>query len=501
VAVVVTLLAQVTAYGGIDGGGGEIAVVPPTNCITAADHALAAQLIADYIQNHGPLSAPQPGKVPPKLAFEPIGGRLCGDVFTINYVDLSATASTVDWDCMQYTYDGHAGHDTMIRTFDEQQIGVPVFAAFDGVVVAAHDGEPDMNTGFQDVPANFVIIDHGLGRLGKYWHLKMGSVLVAPGHVLAAGESIGLVGSSGMSSGPHLHFEISDEEQVVEAYAGDCRAGETGWVLQPLPVRDVFLHDLGLTPQNLSALPGWPHRWPSTGQIALSDAAIRVWFYGANLPAGSSWRIDFRDPNGVLYSPLGEQFFQNSFWKWFSWWWTYDVPQMHVLAGTWHVMLSINDELMVEAPVEVVAVPSPASNSPPEPITLTFEPPAPKFGDALAARVNTSRILDDLDYDVVRFHYRWLVDGEVVREVTTAAQSDVLQRDLLKSGGVATCEVTPMDDVSAGETTVIASHIAEPPVPTVGAWGMIILLGCVAVAGTLIVARRRWPDPMRPALS
>ena len=39
--------------------------------------------------------------------------------------------------------DGHHGHDANIRSFKEQAIGVPVFAALDGVVAAAHDGEPE----------------------------------------------------------------------------------------------------------------------------------------------------------------------------------------------------------------------------------------------------------------------------------------------------------------------------------------------------------------------
>src|SRR5690606_5434152 len=116
---------------------------------------------------------------------------------------------------------------------------VPVFAALGGVVVYAHDGEPDMNTCWCGQLSNLVVVDHGEGRHGEYWHLKNGSVAVGVGQTVAAGTVIGLAASSGNSSGPHLHFETRDQpgNVVFDPFGGPC-SGPTGWVDQPSYVLD-----------------------------------------------------------------------------------------------------------------------------------------------------------------------------------------------------------------------------------------------------------------------
>jgi hypothetical protein len=139
--------------------------------------------------------------------------------------------------------------------------------------------------------------------------------------------------------------------------------------------------------------------------------------------------------------------------------------------------------------VEVVDIATSGANSPPNPITLRFEPTAPRVGDALAAYVGTSLTLDDPDYDVVRYEYVWSVDGEIVRQVTTAAHSDLLKRSLLKNGESVSCRVTPWDNVSAGPESVIAAPIGESGVPAMGTWALVVLAQCIAAAGTIVVAR------------
>jgi murein DD-endopeptidase MepM/ murein hydrolase activator NlpD len=75
--------------------------------------------------------------------------------------------------------------------------GVPVLAPITGTVALA---EP------LNVRGRAVILDHGLGVFSGFWHLSQIDVTV--GQTVGRGEVIGLVGNSGLSTGPHLHWEM-----------------------------------------------------------------------------------------------------------------------------------------------------------------------------------------------------------------------------------------------------------------------------------------------------
>lgn len=75
--------------------------------------------------------------------------------------------------------------------------GTPVYAPAPGVVGLA---EPLF------VRGNSVVVNHGLGVCSGYWHLSR--ISVKPGQRVNTGDLLGYVGSTGLSTGPHLHFEI-----------------------------------------------------------------------------------------------------------------------------------------------------------------------------------------------------------------------------------------------------------------------------------------------------
>jgi hypothetical protein len=96
--------------------------------------------------------------------------------------------------------------------------GAKVMAAADGVVVdTLHELEdnkpgslpdPSMFTTLASVDGNHVVIDHGNGLYSFYAHLQQGSVKVKVGDKVQAGDQLGLLGNTGNTSGPHMHFHI-----------------------------------------------------------------------------------------------------------------------------------------------------------------------------------------------------------------------------------------------------------------------------------------------------
>lgn len=148
-----------------------------------------------------------------------------------------------------HCYDEHHGTDLMLDGgFDAMDAGsATIVAAADGLVVYAEDGHYDrchgsLETGATDCDghdgvANAVILQHTDADGGtwhtQYWHMKQDSVAVAEGDVVAVGDTLGLVGSSGNSTAPHLHFGLSDaDEAEFDPYAGPYSQAETWWCAQ-----------------------------------------------------------------------------------------------------------------------------------------------------------------------------------------------------------------------------------------------------------------------------
>lgn len=84
--------------------------------------------------------------------------------------------------------------------------GTPVYATASGVALMA--GYCDRGTG------NCVVIEHPYGWRSQYFH--MNAVHIRAGQTVEQGEHIGDIGSTGRSTGPHLHFQLGREGEAVD---------------------------------------------------------------------------------------------------------------------------------------------------------------------------------------------------------------------------------------------------------------------------------------------
>lgn len=144
-----------------------------------------------------------------------------------------------------YCYDQHTGTDFLLGGGFELMDAeiVWVVAAADGTVIETEDGNydrchADVSTGDIDcdghpMRANKIYLEHAGGYKTHYLHLKTGTQVVAVGDEVLCGDRLALVGSSGISSMPHLHFTVKTPEgDTIDPYAGPVSQPESFWVKQ-----------------------------------------------------------------------------------------------------------------------------------------------------------------------------------------------------------------------------------------------------------------------------
>lgn len=435
--------AQANAIGGF---GGVIVPRFEGDDISAAERADVQRKISEY----DAMNEVVPQEGPQSYPFFPQAGTLWQDLFVPNFVDLGGIT---DFDCTRYTYEGHAGHDSTLRSFQEAYLGVPVFAALDGTVIDIQDWEQDLNTFARGLPSNYVLLDHGGTHNTWYFHLRRGSISVAPGQFVPAGAQIGLTGSSGNSSWPHLHFESRFGQTFYEPSAGPCRPGPSYWVNQ-IPVRrELYVRNLTLSDGPFDGALGSP--WDlarHTGTYVMGPRYVFFEVAFTNVPANSAYRIRYLRPDGTMAvdsnGTLGNPFFRE------AWFWWYYYPTLDQL-GQWRLLVEMNGQQALDAPFMVVSDRSQIVNHPPNGVTIAFDPVAPTTNDVLFCRVQTSLYLRDPDYDIVGYRYQWSVNGTVVRTSLNGALSDALAKGSTLAGDTVTCTVTPTDGQADGPTTTL----------------------------------------------
>jgi hypothetical protein len=165
------------------------------------------------------------------------------------YFDQDSSGGIQDWNCQRSTYNGHRGSDFSLAGGNGAiDRGYDVVAAAAGSVVSVQDGHYDRcgtcdasvdsrcGTGYGFGYGNHVVVNHGSYRV-IYAHLRQGSVRVRPGDSVACGQTLGQIGSSGCSTGAHLHFETRPlggaSTSAFDPFAGPCSPTSPSlWVSQ-----------------------------------------------------------------------------------------------------------------------------------------------------------------------------------------------------------------------------------------------------------------------------
>jgi hypothetical protein len=121
----------------------------------------------------------------------------------------------VDWEQTDAAGRIYAGPREKLESY--AIFGQPVLAVADALVVSAIDGEPEQTPGHfpTNIPldkadGNYVILDLGAHRYALYAHMQPGSIKVRSGEKVHLGQVIGLVGDTGNSIVPHLHFQVTN---------------------------------------------------------------------------------------------------------------------------------------------------------------------------------------------------------------------------------------------------------------------------------------------------
>lgn len=123
----------------------------------------------------------------------------------------------IDW--VQLYESGKTFNGDQLKNASYRCYGAEALAVTDAVVAAVKDGIPENVPGvnsravpitLETIGGNYVILDLGGGRYAFYAHLQPGSLRVKVGEQVKRGQTLGLVGNSGNSTEPHLHFHVSD---------------------------------------------------------------------------------------------------------------------------------------------------------------------------------------------------------------------------------------------------------------------------------------------------
>ncbi len=255
----------------------------------------------------------------------PLDCDLGQNCWVASYYDDGQFSNVHDYLCGGFTYPGNDGTDFAVRDLKAAVEGVTVTAAAPGEILRLRNDMPDETIGAAGREAiagrecgNGVLIDHGGGWQTQYCHLRLGSLAVREGDRVSRGQRLGMVGLSGYTSFPHLHFKLTYNGREIDPFLGldtpvrnplavppkSCTAGGAKSLWSPVARRSI-----AYTPGiafNLGIVAG-PADWGSARRGDYRDArvsndaeAMTLWAEILGTAPRSEVILRIRGPNGAI---------------------------------------------------------------------------------------------------------------------------------------------------------------------------------------------------------
>ncbi|HEX6942559.1 MAG TPA: peptidoglycan DD-metalloendopeptidase family protein [Gemmatimonadaceae bacterium] len=271
-----------------------------------------------------------------------------------NFVDHNASFpnAVLDYNCGARTYDldtgySHMGTDYFLSPFPWNKMDngeIQVVAAASGTIIGKSDGNFDRSCDFSGGEWNAVYVQHADGSMAWYGHLKNGSLTAkGVGQTVAQGEFLGLVGSSGNSPTPHLHFEVHDRSMnLIDPYSGPCNSlSTTSWWSAQRPYYDRGLNKISTH----SAPVSWgtcPNQDVTNIQTNFVPGS-RIYFYlfGRDGVAGDTYHCEILRPNGSTWDAWDRLFDFAPYWSAYYLSWFRTIPSNETW-GQWTWRVSYN---------------------------------------------------------------------------------------------------------------------------------------------------------------
>ncbi len=286
---------------------------------------------------------------PPKFIL-PVRGNGAGERdfgvhIMFNFVDHNPSFPNqlLDYNCGTRTYDTASGYNhkgidisnfpfTWNKMDNNETVAV---AAADGQIIFKQDGNFDRSCTPNNNPWNIVVLRHSDGTVSYYGHLKRDLLTTkAVGETVTRGEFLGVIGSSGNSTGPHLHFEIYNaDNQLQDPYQGTCNLMNnfSYWLVQPA-YRDSSINKL-MTHSAPPVIQPCPNpAITNEKNVFAPGSQIIVSAYYRDRVAGQESQISLIQPDGTVYDSwthVSPNTFPGS-----SWSFTRNLP-VNALTGVW----------------------------------------------------------------------------------------------------------------------------------------------------------------------